>query len=69
MIQRERSDTSDDRLITIAVAPTQVPFSETTPRRASAARMIGSRARRRPVANTSRGRKSVGGKEARDDDQ
>jgi hypothetical protein len=36
MIQRERWNTTDDRLIIVAVVPPLVPFSETTPRRAIA---------------------------------
>ena len=69
MNQHDPADAGADRLIFLADALKLVPCSETTTREASAARMIGSRARRRSVANISPGRKSAGGKEARDDDQ
>ena len=69
MNQHDPTDAAANRLIFLADALKLVPFSEPTTREASAARMIGSRARRRSVANTYRGRKSAGGKEARDDDQ
>ena len=63
------ADAGADRLIFLADALKLVLFSATTARKASATRMIGSRARRRSVANIYRGRKSAGGEEARDDDQ
>jgi hypothetical protein len=67
--QHDPADAAADRLIFLADALKLVPFSKTTARKASATRMIGSRARRRSVANIYRGYKSAGGKEARDDDQ
>ncbi|HEX2410563.1 MAG TPA: hypothetical protein VHJ39_05310 [Solirubrobacteraceae bacterium] len=69
MNQHDPADAAADRLIFLADALTLVPFSEIATRDASATRMIGSRARRRSIANIYRGRKSAGGKEARDDDQ
>ena len=69
MNRHDPVDAGANRLIFLADALKLVPFSETTTREASAARMIGSRARRRSVANIYRGRKSAGGEEARDDDQ
>lgn len=69
MNQHDPADAPADRLTFLADALKLVPFSETTTREASAVRMIGSRARRRSVANIYRGRKSAGGKEACDDDQ
>jgi hypothetical protein len=67
--QHDPMDAAANQLIFLADALKLVPLSETTARKASATRMIGSRARRRSVANISPGRKSAGGKEARDDDQ
>ena len=69
MNQHGPMDAAANRLIFLADALKLVLFSETTARKASATRMIGSRARRRSVANIYRGRKSAGGEEARDDDQ
>ena len=63
------ADAGADRLIILADALTLVPLSETASRGPSAARMIGSRARRRSVANIYRGCKSAGGRKAHDDDQ
>jgi hypothetical protein len=67
--QHDAADAGADRLIFLADALKLVLFSATTARKASATRMIGSRARRRSDANIYRGRKSAGGEEARDDDQ
>ena len=69
MTQHDPGDAAADRLIFLADTLELVSCPETRAREASAARMIGSRARRRSVASTYRGRKSASGKEARDDDQ
>ena len=69
MNRHDPVDAGANRVIFLADALKLVPFSEPTTREASAARMIGSRARRRSVANICHGRKSASGKEARDDDQ
>ena len=65
MNQHDPTDAAANRLTLLADAVKLVSLLETTAHEASAAQMIGARARRRAVASIYRGRKSAGGKEAR----